>query len=54
MDCRKEIVLKNAVLWADNPIKKIMGGMRRGKYYSDGSHCRIHDSPFAIHYLFKE
>jgi predicted amidohydrolase YtcJ len=28
MDCQKEIVLRNAVLWADNPIKRIMGGMR--------------------------
>jgi predicted amidohydrolase YtcJ len=28
MNCQKEIVLRNAVLWADNPIKKIMGGMR--------------------------
>jgi hypothetical protein len=54
MDCQKEIVLRNTVLWADNPIKKIMDGMRRGRYYRDCSHCRIHDSLFAIHYLFKE
>jgi hypothetical protein len=29
IDCKKEIVLRNAMLWADNPINKILGDAQR-------------------------